>query len=73
MFPNQYAVSNAFASMNLELDDRLANRLEQRAETHGFDSADEYATTLLRTVLDELDRIEDDSELEDRLEDLGYL
>ena len=59
--------------MKLELDDRLADRLEQRAEANGFDSASEYTTTLLRTVLDELDRVEDDGNVEDRLEDLGYL
>ncbi|WP_160135425.1 hypothetical protein [Halococcus salsus] len=59
--------------MSLELDDELAERLEQRAEANGFDSANEYATTLLRTVLDELDRVEDDGDVEERLEDLGYL
>ena len=59
--------------VNLELDDRLADRLEQRAEAHGFDSASEYTTTLLCTVLDELDRAENDSDVEERLEDLGYL
>lgn len=59
--------------MNLELDDRLTDRLEQRAEANGFDSAGEYTTTLLRTVLDELDRVEDDGDVEERLEDLGYL
>ena len=59
--------------MKLELDDRLADRLEQRAEANGFDSTSEYTTTLLRTVLDELNRVEDDGNVEDRLEDLGYL
>lgn len=59
--------------VNLELDDELADRLEQRAEANGFDSASEYTTTLLRTVLDELDRVEDDGDVEERLEDLGYL
>jgi metal-responsive CopG/Arc/MetJ family transcriptional regulator len=59
--------------VNLELDDGLADRLEQRAEANGFDSASEYTTTLLRTVLDELDRVENDSDVEERLEDLGYL
>lgn len=59
--------------MNLELDDELTDRLEQRAEANGFDSTSEYATTLLHTVLDELDRVEDDSDVEERLEDLGYL
>lgn len=60
-------------NVNLKLDDDLADRLERRAEANGFDSAGEYTTTLLRTVLDELDRVEDDSNVEERLEDLGYL
>ena len=59
--------------MNIELDDQLADRLKQRAEANGFDSASEYTTTLLCTVLDELDRAENDSDVEERLEDLGYL
>lgn len=59
--------------MNLELDDELAERLEQRAEANGFESVSEYTTTMLRTVLDELERVEDDNDVEERLEDLGYL
>lgn len=59
--------------MNLELDEQLTDRLAQRAEANDFDSANEYTTTLLRTVLDELDRVEDDGDVEGRLEDLGYL
>ncbi|WP_256418988.1 hypothetical protein [Halorubrum laminariae] len=59
--------------MNLELDDDLAGRLATRAENNGFDSTAEYTQTLLRTVLDEVDRFEDDSDVEERLEDLGYL
>jgi metal-responsive CopG/Arc/MetJ family transcriptional regulator len=59
--------------VNLELDDELADRLEQRAEANDFDSTSEYTTTLLRTVLNELDRVEDDGDVEERLEDLGYL
>ena len=59
--------------MNIDLDDELAERLERRAKANGFDSATEYATTVLQTVMDELDRVEDDSNVEERLEDLGYI
>ena len=59
--------------MNLELDEQLTDRLAQRAEANGFDSTNEYTMTLIRTVLDELDRVEDDGDVEERLEDLGYL
>lgn len=59
--------------MKIELNDQLAERLEQRAEANGFNSTDGYVETLLRTVLDELDRVEDDTDVEERLEDLGYL
>jgi len=59
--------------MNIELEDDLAERLEQRAKANGFDSTREYTRMLIRTVLNELDRVESDGEVEKRLEDLGYL
>ena len=59
--------------MKLDINEEFYDRLAQRADQKGFDSAEEYSTVVLETVIDE---IEDDSpseEITTRLQDLGYL
>ena len=59
--------------MELNLDDANRERLAARAERLGFESPEEYARTIVETVLDELEAEQDDDAVQDRLEDLGYL
>lgn len=68
------------ASMDLvlDVDDDLYERLARRAESQGFESPEDYAHTVLDTVLDELESGErrataTDDDVQERLEDLGYL
>jgi hypothetical protein len=72
-YPKKYMVSQRMASMNIELNERLTERLSKRADANDFDSTGEYTTTLLRTVLDELEHDEHSTDVENRLEDLGYM
>ena len=58
--------------MELPINDGLYERLKQRADETGFESAEAYSVVVLRTVIEELDE-ERDSAVEQRLEDLGYL
>jgi len=58
--------------MELSIDRDLYERLEQRAEETGFQSAEDYSVLVLRTVVEELDNERED-DVEERLEDLGYL
>ena len=62
-------------SQTIELDNNLYARLDERATNNGFESTEAYCQMVLQTVLEE---IEDegtamDEDVEDRLEDLGYL
>lgn len=57
----------------LELDDDVYERLERRAKNNGFESTEEYCRTILRTVIEELEEERTADEVEERLEDLGYL
>ena len=61
--------------LNLEIDDELHHLLERRADENGFESTEEYSRTILRTVVEELEDGGEaaDDEVEERLEDLGYL
>jgi plasmid stability protein len=59
--------------LTLELDEDLHGSLERRAETHGFESTEEYCRTILQAVVEELEGDATDDEVEERLEDLGYL
>lgn len=59
--------------MDVALDNDLPDRLSKRAEIAGFDSTEAYVNELLRTVLDELEEDRGQDDVEDRLEDLGYL
>jgi plasmid stability protein len=57
---------------SLKIDSDLYERLANRAESHGFESTEEYANIVLQTVLDELENETEDDEVAQRLEDLGY-
>ena len=63
----------------IHLPSDLRSELERRVEGTNFDSVEDYATFVLRAVVedDSDDATKDDdadhAELEDRLEDLGYL
>ena len=59
--------------LTLDLDDDLYGTLERRAQNNGFESTEEYARTVLGTVMDELEADASDDKVEERLEDLGYL
>lgn len=58
--------------MELDIDRELYRSLERRARENGFESAEEYGAVVLETVLTELEADRDD-DLEERLDDLGYL
>lgn len=58
--------------MELTIDEDLYERLSTRAKRNGFESTEMYAETILTIVLDELEDQRTD-EVQDRLEDLGYL
>jgi hypothetical protein len=60
--------------MELDIDERLYERLSKRAKAKGFDSAEEYSKIVLETVLEEIEEVnEGDNDVQSRLEDLGYL
>lgn len=61
--------------LNLEIDDDLIRVLERRAEENGFESTEEYCRTILSAVVEELEKKDTEAgdEVEERLEDLGYL
>ncbi len=60
--------------LNLEINDDLGRVLERRAKDNGFQSTEEYCCTILKTVVEELEEGADTpNEVEERLEDLGYL
>jgi hypothetical protein len=58
--------------LTVDLDDEVYERLATRAKRHEFDSSEEYVVFMITTVLDELEG-EDNDDVRDRLEDLGYL
>lgn len=66
---------------NVQLPERVAERVEQRVPRSDFDSVDEYVTYVLEEVLERIDAETADAnyessheaEVEDRLEALGYL
>lgn len=59
--------------MQVEIDEELQERLSQRAERFGFNSTEDYVITVLQTVVDELEETGTSDDIQDRLEDLGYL
>jgi hypothetical protein len=60
-------------NIDIELPDEAYEHLASRAENQGFDSPEAYASMVLQTVMDELAAPEEDDQVRDRLEDLGYL
>lgn len=59
--------------MQLNIDEELYEKLSRRGERKGFDSAEEYSVFVLQTIIEELEESGADDEVQDRLEDLGYL
>lgn len=59
--------------MQLNIDKELYEKLSRRANRKGFDSAEEYSVFVLQTIIEELEESGADDEVQDRLEDLGYL
>ena len=59
--------------MQLDIDKQLHQRLSERAKKVGFDSTEEYCVTILETVINELEEENANDEVQNRLEDLGYL
>lgn len=59
--------------LTLTVSEDLHRSLARRAEEHGFGSTEEYCETVLELVVEELEREGAGDEVEDRLEDLGYL
>lgn len=59
--------------LEIELDDELYRVLRERADANGFESAEEYCSTVMELVVEELERAGSGEEVEERLEDLGYL
>jgi hypothetical protein len=60
-------------NLSVELTEESYEMLARRAKKQGFDSPEEYSSMILRTVIDELEGPEENDEVRDRLEDLGYL
>lgn len=59
--------------LSVEVDQRTFETIRDRAERSGFESAEAYAATVLELVAEELDEEFTSDEMEERLEDLGYL
>lgn len=57
----------------IDLDEETYETLERRAETNEFESPEEYSRVVLRTVMEELEENTESDDVEQRLEDLGYL
>lgn len=65
-------------SLDLSIDSTLHKKLSTRAEKMGFESAEEYSKVVLHTVINELEtsdnsETQNNSDVKDRLEDLGYM
>lgn len=62
--------------MEIEVDESLYGFLSRRAEEKGFESPEEYSSMVLSVVVEELNESSKETDridVEDRLEDLGYL
>lgn len=65
---------NRDMELNLKINEDIGDVLERRADENGFQSTEEYCCTILQTVVKELEGETDATdEVEERLEDLGYL
>ncbi|MFC7019223.1 MULTISPECIES: hypothetical protein [Haloarcula] len=64
------------STKTLEISGELYEKVENRAVNSNFESADEYAEYLIRSVLqqfDPVDELADEEAVKDRLQSLGYL
>jgi len=60
--------------VTVELDEDVVATLARRAETNGFDSTEAYCKMVLSVAAEELrTELQSDENLEERLQDLGYL
>jgi len=59
--------------MELDINKQLNAKLSNRADKMGFESTEEYCIMILETVINELEEENADDEVQNRLEDLGYL
>jgi len=62
--------------MEIEIEEDIYERLKQRAQQNEFDTTHEYINVVLAEFLSEIGSRNDDRQqgnLEERLEDLGYL
>lgn len=59
--------------LRLDINEDIYERLATRAERYGFESTEAYTRTIVETVILELEGHQSDGEVEERLEDLGYL
>lgn len=62
-------------SVRIEVTEEQRERLQQRGERRGIDSAEEYLQTLVEQLLARMDESPQtvDEEVESKLESLGYL
>lgn len=63
-------------SESVEIPEELIDTLERRATRSRFESTDEYVEYILRSVVQELDPVDnvsDEDQIEQRLKSLGYL
>lgn len=59
--------------LTVNVDDSVHEALSRRAEQNGFESTGTYCETVLELVVEELEENRRSKEVEERLEDLGYL
>lgn len=72
--------------MDIDIDPDLRESIERRANERGFESPEDYVSSLLRSVVEELDAMDydertqtrstrrtSDDEINQRLKDLGYI
>lgn len=59
--------------LRVDVDDAVYETLERRADEHGFESTEAYCRTVIELLIEELEGGTRDGEVEQRLEDLGYL
>jgi predicted DNA-binding protein len=57
----------------IELETECHQKLCRRADQTGFKTPEQYAQTIIETVLAELEMDSNDEAVRERLEDLGYL
>lgn len=59
--------------LTVDVDAAIHDSLTRRAEKNGFESTEAYCETILELVVEELEGDQRSEQVEQRLEDLGYL